>query len=661
MREAVPILDTAINRIVRLVGTFDVECDSTKQEEEIRDFMDNVKTNANQRGIYPFIESYLDQLIECGNSSGEIILNNAKNDIYALKNIDIRTIKLKQTDNPLENLICQVQPGEIEPVVLPYQDLVLFTPLDPEGDNAYGVSIFRSMPFMTSILLKIFSAIGNNWDRFGNVRYSVIYKPQNDTMNGAKVKERIKIIEDAFNDAMKDSQDGKVRDFVGIGDIEVKVIGADNQILDSEVPVKQVLEQLVAKTGLPPFLLGLSWSTTERMSQQQADFLTSELDNYQDEVTPMIRYIIDKWQTITGRNISYEIVWEKINLQDMAEEARSDMMKQQARSRQIDNVIRLRNQNIIDQQMVAEELGYDEPVGEPPGREQENNGEAEGQEDKTFKKKMIKSPFNLPPEDPEQLQIEKDTLEGYMKCVKRLEKKILAIIPEQTKEKAVKRTKDLPPDYREKVKKAVEEFVTDMIGQGSGHETIEGYGTYGTYLLHAFGYGATRANRYIQEFFPDLASENNQVVASYEHPYVQELLRNGMELVTTKAKDKEAEVINIMAEHAVVGDNPTEWARTLERKLKDTITGERWYWERLARSESAMAIDRAETAEYLAEGFEYCEWSAAPDACHICSSLHGQMWRIEEAPEVVVDTHPNCRCRKLPRTKRQYEEYIGNA
>ena len=35
----------------------------------------------------------------------------------------------------------------------------------------------------------------------------------------------------------------------------------------------KALEQLVTKTGLPPFLLGLNWSTTERMSTQQADIL----------------------------------------------------------------------------------------------------------------------------------------------------------------------------------------------------------------------------------------------------------------------------------------------------------------------------------------------------------------------------------------------------
>lgn len=46
---------------------------------------------------------------------------------------------------------------------------------------------------------------------------------------------------------------------------------------DSQVPVRQILEQLVARTGIPPFLLGLSWSSTERMSAQQADLMTSEI------------------------------------------------------------------------------------------------------------------------------------------------------------------------------------------------------------------------------------------------------------------------------------------------------------------------------------------------------------------------------------------------
>ncbi len=45
---------------------------------------------------------------------------------------------------------------------------------------------------------------------------------------------------------------GSVKDFVAVGDVDIKVIGADNQIPDSEIPVREMLEQIVAKLGIPP-------------------------------------------------------------------------------------------------------------------------------------------------------------------------------------------------------------------------------------------------------------------------------------------------------------------------------------------------------------------------------------------------------------------------
>lgn len=673
MREAVPLLDTAINKIVRLVGKFDVECEDEKEREQIKDFIDNVKVNSNQTGMDAFVESYLDQLIECGNSAAEIVLNNSKNAIYALKNVDIRSIKLKTTDNPLINLICQEQLGKIEPVVLPYQDLILFTPLDPEGDSPYGVSLFRSLPFMTSILLRIFSSIDNNWERFGNPRYSVTYKPTNDSMDKTKVVERVNMITDSFNDVMNAAKKGDVKDFVGVGDIEIKVIGADNQILESEVPVKQVLEQIVAKTGLPPFLLGLSWSTTERMSQQQADFLTSELENYRDEIEPMIKQVIDTWQLITGQNISYKVIWDDINLQDAVETAKADVFKEQARSKQIENVIKLRNENIINQQIAAEELGYDKPVGDKPTFFMPENAEEDKISIEEVKSKHSHSKnsqdcgcsfkTNQKPDDPIQEYLEQKTTTAYMTNIRKLEKKIINTTPilvlANDLNKSFKNNNrhewDIPDEVKDLIEDAIEDFIKDMLGK-KGKEN--NYGTYGEYLLKSFEYGLERGINTVNDMFD--FDYDISVEPSYNHPYIQELLENGMELVTTKAKDKKEEILDIIVENAAVGDNPTEWARELNNKFRETLTGERWYWERLARSESAMAIDRGETAEYEENGFDYVEWIVAPDACDICLELEGQMWPIDEAPMVVEDTHPHCRCRKIPRTKRQYQEYLGN-
>ena len=117
------------------------------------------------------------------------------------------------------------------------------------------MSLLRSMPFLTKILLQIFQATGQNWERMGNVRFAVVCKPDG---SGGNAQERCQSVARQWSEAMQAGRRGSVRDFVAAGDVEIKVIGADNQTLDSEVPVRQILEQLVAKTGIPPFLLGLS-------------------------------------------------------------------------------------------------------------------------------------------------------------------------------------------------------------------------------------------------------------------------------------------------------------------------------------------------------------------------------------------------------------------
>ena len=129
---------------------------------------------------------------------------------------------------------------------------------------------------------------------------------------------------------MRESRSGEVRDFVAVGDVEIKVIGADGQILDSEIPVRQILEQLVAKTGLPPFLLGLSWSSTERMSKQQADLLTSELWALRRSVQPVLERVCRTWLRMNGYGCGFEIVWEDISLQDTVEQAQADLYRMQA-------------------------------------------------------------------------------------------------------------------------------------------------------------------------------------------------------------------------------------------------------------------------------------------------------------------------------------------
>ena len=158
-------------------------------------------------------------------------------------------------NNRLDYLICQKQEMELEPVELPYQNLMLYTPLSPEKDSPYGVSLLRSMPFVTGILLTVFNSTKLNWERFGNLMYSITCDIPKDVDDAGTITELHSLLQNEWAKVMDLKARGKAADIVGVGNIKVSVIGADAPVLESEIPVKQLLEQIIAKTGLPPFLL----------------------------------------------------------------------------------------------------------------------------------------------------------------------------------------------------------------------------------------------------------------------------------------------------------------------------------------------------------------------------------------------------------------------
>ncbi len=212
---------------------------------------------------------------------------------------------------------------------VPYPELLLVCALRPVPDALYGTSLLHGLPFVSGILLKIFAATGENWDRLGNVRFAVTYKPQNDAMDRAYAKERAMQVAKAWSEAMQPGTGA--RDFVSVGDVSIRVIGADCPIPDSEVPVRQMLEQILAKTGLPPFLLGLTWSSTERMSAQQADLLTSELESYRALLTPVLHKILRTFLRLSGFADEPQIEWNDVTLQDEVELARARLYDAQAK------------------------------------------------------------------------------------------------------------------------------------------------------------------------------------------------------------------------------------------------------------------------------------------------------------------------------------------
>ena len=324
LREAVPIIDAAIFKITRLIGGFKVVCADKNAQNELDRFLKTISVSGTQTGIDSFISTYFEQLLTFGTAVGEIVVNNRK--IVSLYNAPLDNIELCQGETALDTVVCTNINGT--PTAVKYPELILLSVLNPDAGSLKGNSLLKGLAFVSSVLMKIYNTIGLNFERVGNLRFAVTYKPQSDALDKAHARENAQQIAEQWRKAMQSGD--KVKDFICVGDVDIKVIGADNQVLDTEVPVRQILEQIVAKTGLPPFMLGLSWSSTERMSKQQADMLTSELEAYRRVLSPVINRISETWLKLNGFSASCNVEWDEIMLQDELELAQARLYRAQA-------------------------------------------------------------------------------------------------------------------------------------------------------------------------------------------------------------------------------------------------------------------------------------------------------------------------------------------
>ena len=327
IREALPIVDAAIGKLIRLCGGFRIASGDTAAERMLNRFAVTVPTGRGQYGLQAFLDSYLNSMLTYGMAVGEIIPRSDR-EIAAVICGNVEDVCIREGKSPMEFEICAFDGGSLKP--LPRQNLLLFTPFNPETEHPYGVSLMRSMPFLAKTLLKIYESIGTNFERCGNLHYAVTYRPGGDVLDKANAAERVQKIADEWSRAMQSTKNGNIRDFVALGDVDIKTIGADCEMPETATPVREMLEQLVSKTGIPPFLLGLSWSSTERMSAQQTDILTSEITAIRRSLDVVLRRVCDLQLAMWALDADYEIIWDDIDLQDQVEEAKARWYDAQA-------------------------------------------------------------------------------------------------------------------------------------------------------------------------------------------------------------------------------------------------------------------------------------------------------------------------------------------
>ncbi len=327
LRSQVPIVDAAITKLVRLTVGFDLECENESALKRTRAFFERLPVGVSGTSLDTFAEIYLDSLLSYGRAFGEIMVSERTRQITGLYCADCTLFRVRATRREPGFEVYSVITGA--PLRTSHPERILYTVQNPTPKNPCGTSLLRGLPALSSILMQIYETVGSNFERAGNVRYALTYKSSSE---GETVfaSQRAREIATAWTDGMAATKAGQVKDFVAVGDVDIRVIGADGVILDTEVPVRQILEQLVAKLSIPSFLLGLSWSTTERMSSQQADILTSEIDYYRRLLEQVLNKILSFYCELEGIGEEVRVVWQNVNLQDEQSLAQARLYNAQA-------------------------------------------------------------------------------------------------------------------------------------------------------------------------------------------------------------------------------------------------------------------------------------------------------------------------------------------
>jgi len=84
LRQSVPVIDAAIGKIVRLLGSFRIVTDDPSAQAEADRFAREVQVNGSAQGLAAFVWDYMDCLLTYGEAVGEMLLDAGQSGVCAL-------------------------------------------------------------------------------------------------------------------------------------------------------------------------------------------------------------------------------------------------------------------------------------------------------------------------------------------------------------------------------------------------------------------------------------------------------------------------------------------------------------------------------------------------------------------------------------------------
>ena len=250
-------------------------------------------------------------------------------------------------------------------------------------------------------------------------------------------------------------------------------------------------------------------------------------------------------------------------------------------------------------------------------------------------------------------KIQKETFEAYLAEIEEKEIEMLEALDfpdiDQVRIAYIERTPDQEGSFTitRAMERAMEEIWADWLEETVGTELAEkqvdqASATLPYWARQNFTAASDKYYNEILKSIPDWMSEDDIARAmldiSEQNQYLQAVIRDGATRIKAElSKEHLREIMVTLRKMGREGKHPLSAARYLHKMAGE---GKAWWWLRITRSESTLAVGSAFDNAIQAYNIPYEYWDAAAGACEICDYFDGQEWKAGTGPRPVVDTHP---------------------
>ena len=243
------------------------------------------------------------------------------------------------TEVVLRNSVVNVTPGYLNQLNYVALDPVtcVYNAYRPESNNPYGVSMLRSIEFVSQNLLRIQNATGHVWDRYGDPAFQLVYRTKNRSLKAPDLDKRRDTLAADLANVLLAKRNGNSADFVqAIGaddDIQIQVIGGKGDVLDMKIPAQHMVEQILAKFRLPGWMLGITEAQAGRMADQQSEMVLMDSKVRFGRRKHGLKQIVAthlRGEGYTWKDGDWDIVQEMPNLRDVLKQANARFLNAQA-------------------------------------------------------------------------------------------------------------------------------------------------------------------------------------------------------------------------------------------------------------------------------------------------------------------------------------------